>query len=187
MFRETRQNVKAPRPILVHTMGKVGSTSLYHRYKKMVGFPVLHTHKLAASQGELEKYVVERVGAESRLRGHLVHSMITREILEHSAVPALVLSAVRDPFARNISAFFQNLPKKDFAELTVKKLITKFFDDYPQDIPTTWFDREFLEPLGIDVYGPHQQVSNYVWKPPPQLSHPSSQSQSPVDCVSWSD
>jgi hypothetical protein len=65
-----------------------------------------------------------------------------------------IITLTRDPVARNISAFFQNLDVFCHAgdARNAGKLIEIFFNKYNQDIPLNWFDREFREATGIDVY-----------------------------------
>ena len=67
-----------------------------------------------------------------------------------------VITLVREPISRNISAFFQNLDgmvgKSDAHQLATDELIESFLTGYPHDVPLTWFEKELLPTTGIDVY-----------------------------------
>lgn len=58
--------------------------------------------------------------------------------------PARVVTIVREPIARNLSAYFHR-PRK---EPSVKG----FTEGYAQQIPLEWFDVQFRPSLGVDVY-----------------------------------
>ena len=61
---------------------------------------------------------------------------------------------VRDPVARNMSAFFENLEHKTNLALftPTTDLIDKFFKSYPHGIPEQWFDEELKQVFGFDVF-----------------------------------
>jgi hypothetical protein len=68
-----------------------------------------------------------------------------------------IITLVREPLGRNISAFFENLPlyigvgKKE-TDYQLKKLIDIFIKEYSHDVPLQWFDFELEKATGIDVY-----------------------------------
>jgi len=70
---------------------------------------------------------------------------------------AQIITLVREPLSRNISAFFQNLQiyidsdKKD-TDYQLKKLIDIFLKEYSHDIPLQWFNFEFKKATGINIY-----------------------------------
>jgi len=68
-----------------------------------------------------------------------------------------MISLVREPIGRNISAFFQNLDsleglKNAHNAIDTQDLIADFVRLYKHDVPLTWFDSELHATTGIDVY-----------------------------------
>lgn len=70
------------------------------------------------------------------------------------------VSIIRDPVARNLSAFFLSIERfvgdvyqrHAQGRLQPADLLDVFLRDYPHEIPLTWFEREVHEVFGIDVY-----------------------------------
>lgn len=67
------------------------------------------------------------------------------------------ITPVREPVARNLSAYFQNITKfyEDYLDLSpdqTQKLIDNFIEEYPPEICLDWFEDHIKKPLGIDVY-----------------------------------
>jgi hypothetical protein len=70
---------------------------------------------------------------------------------------ARFITLVREPIARNISAFFQNFTRFTGHRLEKphpdpEELVSFFFQNYRHTIPLTWFDAEIKKTLGIDVF-----------------------------------
>ncbi len=140
--------------VLVHQMGKVGSSSIAKSLEQ-AGVATLHTHYLG------EKYLASIEAANTRIGMEIPkHCLVARWINEH-LIPQQrsmrMITMTREPIARNISAFFQNLavfrqpgyvpdPEK------VQDLIEQFLKDYSHDVPLEWFDREIKGVFGVDVY-----------------------------------
>ena len=87
---------------------------------------------------------------------HIRHSLMVKEELLDKGRPVRVITAVRDPVARNISAYFNNLTlstlKREFNEEELQAMMDQFLDKYSHDIPLVWFDKEMRDVLGLDVY-----------------------------------
>jgi hypothetical protein len=69
----------------------------------------------------------------------------------------LFISLVRDPVARNLSAFFENFNhynrSRGYSLSTETQLIfDNFVECYQHDFPISWFDREYRDELGIDMF-----------------------------------
>ena len=122
-------------PILVYQMGKVGSESITASIKNSVPNVCVHTHTFGDTP-------------------------LAREILFTHALqnqPLSVISLVREPIGRNISAFLQNFEREtgvayDDSDLSIDALISTFLYKYPHDIPLRWFQRNIGQWLNIDVY-----------------------------------
>ena len=123
--------------ISIYQMGKVGSSSV-RRTLAGLGLKVTHFHTIDHDRA-----------------GRLSDDEITIRKIEVNSSHSRIISLVRDPVARNVSAFFQNHAAFDGemeGDISTETLIEEFFDDYPHSLPLTWFDTEFRANTGIDVY-----------------------------------
>ncbi len=148
--REARINrlLKAARPLLVYQFGKVGSSSFEHSLDRAWPGLTVHAHSMIPHDGE----TLELTGM--------------REFVVKKRKPLLVISLVREPIGRNISAFFENFDRElgkvaDRPNLSVDHMIEVFLSKYPHDLPLTWFEDRMKPDCGIDVYQ-HPFPSNGV-------------------------
>lgn len=140
-----------PHPILIYTMGKVGSMSLQRSLPAVTGRPTAHFHAMTSSGYR----------AARRAPGRLPHGYLhgryfqLRTRLPRPA-PWDVVTVVRDPLARIFSAFFQvgerfqlldAVDGNDIASLSSR--FARFYDQYGT---SDWFETEFEAGTGIDVY-----------------------------------
>ncbi|MDX1511102.1 MAG: putative capsular polysaccharide synthesis family protein [Nitriliruptorales bacterium] len=144
-----RSRSSRARPVLLYQMGKVGSTSVHRSLEESADVIALHVHRLSATGIA----AAERSGNDPSVsRGHIIR----RHIVERGR-RAPVISLVRDPIARNLSAYFHRLdvywPRwRGWQQIPREAILESFLDTYPHQIPLTWFDRELREVIGIDVY-----------------------------------
>lgn len=116
--------------IYIYQMGKVGSTSFA---RAVDGIQV---HWL-----DPESWFYSLRGGRNR---HLLASIRMRLCLRpHDKI----ITAVREPIARNLSAFMQNHRSRGWSP-DLETFLAKFRHREPLD----WFDREVRRYLGIDVY-----------------------------------
>ncbi|MDK2972714.1 MAG: hypothetical protein PWP23_2469 [Candidatus Sumerlaeota bacterium] len=167
--RERRRIARAGRLVAVYQMGKVGSTTVYRSLRHSVpDLPRFHVHFL-------EKPRIDRLEQGMREKGlpvawHLEEGRFLADLLREGdpAIKWLVIAPTREPGARNLSAYFENIEHffPDFAArrargtLSVDELIDTFLARYHQDTPLTWFDRELKTHFGIDAYEtpfPHEK------------------------------
>lgn len=152
-----------PPPILVYQMGKVGSSSVTEALKR-AGIPhgVHHVHFLSPEGLSATEAYYQTLG-----KGMPEHVRVGREL--RRAIDAgglrraLVVTLVRDPVARDISDFFQNLRLHDDHMLGAdglpewERVVTHLsgmfarFDE-ANDYTCAWFSREFERALGVDIY-----------------------------------
>ncbi len=146
---------KQKQPLLIFQMGKVGSRSIARAVQRMKRWQVIHIHQLnMETLGELKRSYRQR-GLD--LPGHISESEYVHNQMLSKGIKLKIITAVREPIARNFSAFFQNLDFFDgrdsrSAELPVDHYINEFIRDYPHEVPLKWFDMQMNRPLGIDVY-----------------------------------
>ena len=150
-LRYLRQTLKLNETIyLVYTMGKVGSTTIQETldtYLK-VG-DVFHVHYLSDKGTEH----LEKLGfTEASKKVEIIKNIINNK----TAVK--IITVTRDPIAKKISGLFQNpwiygLDEESLTQLTAQEVceiinqnLDKFWDSL------TWFDEEFFDYTGIDVY-----------------------------------
>jgi hypothetical protein len=156
IYRFFKQRSKSclENPVLVYQMGKVASSSIYNSLKATPGVNALHVHRLNPENIELVKqdYLARGVPPMDESSGLDLHERLIKPRLH-----ARVISLLREPIGRNISAYFQNLTvfEKDgnaHKNLNTRKLIDNFLHTYNHDVPLEWFDTEIKTTLGIDVY-----------------------------------
>lgn len=150
---------------VVYTMGKVASSSASTAIQ-MAGLPCHDIHTLNREKIlETAKQWLERGEFPPP---HICLSMTHRDQLFVKRTKCLYISLVRDPIARNLSAFFQNLhlmADEIRTEKDPKKMFEYFSNGYGHSLPLTWFDREFKAELGIDIFAqPFNQENKFVFK-----------------------
>jgi len=90
------------RPVLIYQFGKVGSSSLYHSLNRL-NREVYHVHVLEA--GRLAAVINSLKNAGQEIPMHLATSLYLQNAIQNRKWD--VISIVRDPVARNISAFLK--------------------------------------------------------------------------------
>lgn len=154
---------KHPLVPVVYTMGKVASSSTSIAILA-AGLPCHDIHTLNRKKVlEMAKDWLDRGQYPPP---HICLSMAHRDRLLVKRKKCLYISLVRDPIARNLSAFFQNLhhmPDEIKNETDPNKMFEHFSNNYGHSLPLTWFDREFKAELGIDVFArPFDKESKFV-------------------------
>jgi hypothetical protein len=147
----------APRPTaphltpVVYTMGKVASSSISAAILR-AGLPCHDIHTL--NPEGLRQTAQDWLERGEFPPPHVCVSMAHRDRLFVKTQRCLYITLVRDPIARNLSAFFQNLALDvDFRdEAKALPLFRRFMETYTHNQPVSWFNREFRDQLGIDVF-----------------------------------
>ncbi|WP_158675337.1 putative capsular polysaccharide synthesis family protein [Thiohalobacter thiocyanaticus] len=136
-------------------MGKVGSSTVLNSlHNAGLGSAIFHVHLL--SDALLERGELFRKSARRGTAAHLYNIALREQMLADNR-RWKIISLVRDPVGRNISAFFQNLdlyaPSIAPDDLSKTELLKNiFFSEFDHERPLTWFDYEIKGTLGIDVY-----------------------------------
>lgn len=166
--------------LFVHTMGKVGSSSIMETLKRL-GFKqrmALHWTHFLSDEGLalLIELYEDGYGGWARFPQNIkIHVQKSRALnravkqWSQKGKRSKVITLVREPIRTNISGFFQNHTWWP-AELTqqcqakspgyLEALATHFFTTYPHHVPLTWFDWEIRDLFGVDVFAqpfPHKQ------------------------------
>jgi len=142
-------------PVLVYQMGKVASSSVFKSLKKVPGIHAFHIHRLNPEN-------IASVREEHILRGDLPPDenegiYLYKKLFQFRKKPARIVTLVREPVSRNISAFFQNLISFEKIPnaheiIGIENLLSNFVQKYNHDVPLKWFDIEMKSTTGIDVY-----------------------------------
>lgn len=137
--------------VIVYTMAKVGSSTIYHTLKENHFKSVFHIHNL-------DKNLELECNRELRKKGLYPDSIPNiKSILNHikKNKKCKIISIVRDPISRNVSAFFEAAEfytNGNFHDLSNEQLQliynTKMFHNYPLQ----WFDNQIGAILNIDIY-----------------------------------
>ena len=135
--------------ILVYTSGKVGSSSIYKSLKKHFGDRVLFTHHLLKSNTDELKaqFELKNKKAYFQKMGLFIYN---HYILKNK--PIKIVSIVRDPIERNISAFFQH---PELYDLNLNESIEhnkeKFENNFDHLSSLTWWTSEFEPALNLTL------------------------------------
>jgi hypothetical protein len=151
-------------PILVYTMGKVGSSTVFATLSSIgLPNPVYHAHFLS-HEGirRAERFFLSL--ETPRIPEHIVRSRALRKRLDRRRPRRWkVISLVREPVSWTVSNFFQNVGsyypnlldaqgrvKLDESVAFLQEQLAAF--DEATDYVCTWFDRELKQVFDIDVY-----------------------------------
>lgn len=116
-------------------MGKVASSSIFASLKKQYPGSVGHAHHIGNDKWMSELlYQWAKDGKQLK-----------------------IISPIREPIGRNISAFFESLDKYTgikfkHSNMKADQLIEIFLTEYTHDWPLTWFDDNIKKYFDIDVY-----------------------------------
>lgn len=142
---------KKEKVILIYQMGKVGSASVYSTLKKNY-YNCVHVHYLLPSN--IDNLISEKSKTIKfnlfPIVGRFVYNNI---ILKKKDV--YIITIIRNPIERNISAFFQNILKFEgvnYKLIEMEQLKQDFLNNYNHEIPLAWFDKEFYPTTGINIY-----------------------------------
>lgn len=146
--------------VLILTMGKVASSSVYESLKvKVKKCGVYHIHFLSKKMLDESKGYFQ--GKNIPTPYHIAISFALNKI--NAKEKSKIITLVREPISRVISDFFQNHEKYEpelFSENTtdfkknVLERITKLIHEYTPDdnYETRWFNEEIVDNLGINIY-----------------------------------
>jgi hypothetical protein len=142
-------------PILVFTMAKVGSLSVYFSLKKVaLRQSIFHIHSLDEKEVKngIKLCFDNNLYPGSKSPVFLINKKIIKK-----GKPYKIISLFRDPLERNISAFFEvfelhtgEKPKDFSGDMNEMKQL--YHEKLNHDFPLNWFEKQFLEATKINVY-----------------------------------
>ncbi len=147
-------------PAVVFSAQKTASTAVAEALRGAEGQPVFHIHFL--DEGYM-RTIGEALGwrelmsDEQSKDGFRSLGIAFTTALMREGRRLKVVSLVREPIARNISRYFENLDmlwnvKSAHERLDIGRLLAEFHQRFDHEEGLNWFDCEFSTMLGIDVY-----------------------------------
>jgi hypothetical protein len=129
----------------LYNMGRVGSNSI-NRALYDNGVNTLHAHWLSGEFPEAEFATTKE--------------KIVRLLQKDEAPPLKIIVPIREPMARNLSAFVFNSIKYGISgrQETPEELQSLFIERYNIHFPDLWFERELMKNLSFD---PFKKKFNY--------------------------
>lgn len=143
--------------IILYTMGKVGSKAMSLSLERQ-GVCAFHIHTL--DPAEIKRRMSAALAKNELPEGHICTSAF---LLQRNLDRPVYVTKLRDPMARNLSAFFQNLTAygiDDPSTLSPQDFFDIFEQRYHHHIPLTWFDREWRKFLGFEMDAVHACPGN---------------------------
>lgn len=170
-------------PLMIFQMGKVGSSTVYQALAgKCPGYEVFQIHALSRAwirTMEAQFREASRIHGRNSLDEHVLASRYLHNRMRGGPPPGgkwTVVSIVREPVGRNVSAFFQAFPvyfaseaaqarDPTLSSLSVERLQALFLDgfgEYRHRVPLVWFETHLAPAFGIDVYAePFDPAAGY--------------------------
>ncbi len=156
MLWQQTQDLRDPKhePMLVFTMAKVGSSSVYHSLKKQSDIPCFHIHSLSIEEELQAKAICKEKGVYPGSRSPV---FILHKYLLEKSHSYKVISLVRNPIERNLSAFFEafeihmGMPAHLFRG-SLQDIEKAFYEKLDHSYCKDWFDNHFKGGVGVDVY-----------------------------------
>lgn len=136
--------------ILVWTMAKVGTTSLSSSLTK-AGQHHYCCHYL--NYRTIDSAIKRAKGVRTSLKNSMLESLVLRRYLPEmlKTQRLKVITSMRDPVARNVSAFYNNIDKFDGPDQQHDVLLDRFLKDYSHTVPLDWWEQELKGVLGFDI------------------------------------
>ena len=157
--------------VIVLTIGKVGSSSVYYNLKKQVTSRIFHIHYFSEN-GIKSSCQEHKNSSRKSLPFHLITSIILSRLIKKNKNKFYIITIFREPIERKISSFFQNLDKYK-QEINLKGLRfdsnkinlilnDKYFltNSNEEDL---WIKNELIDTFGFLVYNKKEiQNKNYI-------------------------
>lgn len=148
-------------PILVYQMGKVGSSTVGRSLRALDLPRAIREVHLLNDLDDLEQRVRDTYPEPVETLAQIEEGRRLRKlILGHREILWHVITLVRDPVQRNVSAFFENLTevipdvyeRRARNEISLAEIRDAFLDRYDHNAPLDWFQSQLEPVFGIDVF-----------------------------------
>ncbi|MCR9129324.1 MAG: putative capsular polysaccharide synthesis family protein [Alphaproteobacteria bacterium] len=140
-------------PVLIYTMGRVSSGSCSIALGKAGYHRRHHIHILNEDWRDYSGAASPATGMTAQQEARYEYDRKVRREIIDTGEKALVISFIREPLTRNMSAFFMNrVDKKGVDDKSPEGMRRAFLKRYPHFVPLEWYHREFNKSLGINVF-----------------------------------
>lgn len=132
--------------VVVYQMGKVGSKSIDFALRNAGYRNVIHLHSIRQDS-----------------RSYYARKLYRRLKIEEKQT--IIISAVREPISRNVSAFFESLHAyidKDWRSYTANELFEIFKLKYQHKYPVHWFETELEYNTGYDIFDKSSVLPGHI-------------------------
>lgn len=147
-------------PVIILTFGKVGSSSVYETLKRELSNPVFHLHNF--TDKSIKKGINLHIQSDRKsIPLHLRVSNVLHKKLKNYENKLYVITILREPISREISAFFQN---SEFYKNSIEgpglminldaamPILNNVINGGMTKKLENWIDEELVDGLGINVY-----------------------------------
>tara|TARA_B100000989_G_scaffold200473_1_gene151545 strand:- start:7898 stop:8764 length:867 start_codon:yes stop_codon:yes gene_type:complete len=163
-------NFQKKPPVIILTVGKVGSSSVYRTLKlKLSNYNVFHIHYF--TEKSIKEAEHRHLNSDRRsIPLHLIISKILLKKINNYNGKIKFICIVREPISRSISSFFQNI---DFHKDSIEKIDLSINTNRSLKIlkkvlrtslltVEQWIETEIRENLKIDIYKKPFEEKNFV-------------------------
>lgn len=146
--------------VIVLTIGKVGSSSVYYSLKEQFSSRIFHIHYIS-EEGIQEAWKAHKSSSRNSVPLHLITSKILSNFLKKYQHKYHIITIFREPIQRKLSSFFQNLDQhKDAIDLGGLDFNTVKLNDVLNDSyflnriheEDTWIENELIKTFNFNVY-----------------------------------
>jgi len=135
---------------VVYSPGKTGSSTVY--YTLMKEFPlnkVLHVHFL--SDDWIEDRIPKQAGVTNKkVRNQVLAYKVYKALKKKKKIKVITL--IRDPFSRGVSAYFQNAALRNQAKSKDLESIRREIINYSKDVSLDWFQTDFNKFFNYNIF-----------------------------------
>jgi len=148
-------------PIIVYTMGKVGSQSVFETLNRQdLGVQLYHAHVLNELDEIAEAVKIQLPNPVNTLAVIRQGKMLRNLIEQDQDKEWRIITLVRDPVAQDVSRFFhaieEVIPNARQRllnnEIPTEELVEIFIKGWDHQAALSWFDRQVNPVFGIDVF-----------------------------------
>ena len=145
--------MKKQTPIMVYQMGKVGSQGVQTVLRKSkLGIHIFHVHFMISKNVHERLNKLDVISASTRAY-YNKSACLGTFIQQHPHIKWNIVTVVREPVARNISALFHDfntyVPEEESKDIPNLSRILQ--EKYPKDEPFMWFEKELQEVFDINI------------------------------------
>lgn len=147
--------------VIVYSLGKVGSTTVYSELKKITNWNnVFHVHFLS------DEWLKVRLKQGNHFNLNFKTAQQVFNYLKNNPKKEKhIITLVREPVSRELSNFMQNpqdFTSSDLLASNPETLMKSYLSNLSYDYTLNWFDTEFLNYTGFDVFSkPFNKTKGY--------------------------